>query len=92
MSDQELEIRKRKRLILPPYPEQVKGTEATLVRGPLGIWNFPFLNALLQFLYSIRRAAPTPQAYFPRIATRRVEYVRNREGRIIERLEEVELT
>ena len=93
MSEQKLSERDRRRFVLlQPYPGEVEREEAHIIRGPLGIWNFPFLNALLQFLYAVRVQGPgQPQAYFPRTATRRVEYVRDREGRIIERLEEVEL-
>ena len=91
MNEQVQELVRKRRILLPAYPETAERAEVS-IRGPLGIWNFPFLNGLLQFLYAIRtRAAPAPQAYLPRMATRRVEYVRDREGRIIERFEEVEL-
>lgn len=88
MSEQVGDLVKRRRSrILLPYPVETERLE-TSIRGPLGIWNFPFLNMLLQFLYAVRtRQAPYPA----RTASRRVEYIRDpNTGRIIEKYEEIE--
>lgn len=67
------------------------------VTGPLGIWPFP----LLEFIQTVRvrkrraiiRTPVPPQAYLPKVASRRVEYIRDpKTGRIIEKYEEIEVT
>ncbi len=90
MSEQKLELRKRrKRILLPAYPTAERSE--TTIQGPILGWPFPILNALLQLIYATRERAPSQQAYFPKIVTRRVEYVRDFSGRIIERYEEIEI-
>lgn len=72
-------------------PKRSESVEAPLIVGPLGLWPWPILNVLVRFVYALRRAQTpaTPTEYFPRTASRRVEYVRDQEGRIIERYEEI---
>lgn len=84
---QKLELRKKRILLLSPYPKTERSE--TIIQGPILGWPFPILNALLQ-LIATRERAPSQQAYFPKIVTRRVEYVRDSSGRIIERYEEIE--
>jgi len=87
--EQELEFRKRsKRILLPTYLKAERSE--TIIQGPLFGWPFPLLNAILQLIYATRERAP-PQAYFPRTATRRVEYIRDSLGRIVEKYEEIEV-
>jgi hypothetical protein len=74
----------RKTLIIRPALGQQ--TETRQIKGPLGLWPFPFINALLQFIYALRYQE---REYLPGLVTRRTEYIRNAEGRIIERYEEI---
>jgi hypothetical protein len=67
------------------------------VRGPLGIWPYPLINVLLQVVLVLRGLStwqPGPvvqQVPFQRTASRRTEYIRDREGRIVEKYEEITL-
>ena len=91
-----LRRKKRKRLLYPqpeyePYPD--RGLYFT---GPLGIWPWPIVNLILAIAEAIRSRSRTrypsePTQLFPRVATRRTEYVRDASGRIIERYEEISL-
>ena len=59
----------------------------TFIRGPLGIWFFPLLNAFLQFIYALRRLN-----YGPIDGGNKKIYqlIRDENGRIVE-IVEVEL-
>jgi len=88
------ELVKRRRILLSrPDIAGAEEPEVPFIRGVLGIWPWPILNVLLQFLYALRAAVSQPYrfGYFPRTATRRTEYIRDKEGRIIERYEEVQI-
>jgi len=93
LSEQILERRKKKRLFpfqIQPLPEYESSRE--WFRGPLGIWPWPIVNLLLALIEAIKaKSYVPPTQVFPRTASRRVEYIRDREGRIIEKYEEIEL-
>ena len=94
MSEQTLEkVRKR---VFPfrfqPPPEY---SDERWFSGLLGLWAWPLVNLVLSLAEKVRAKSrpsftPYPTQVFPRVATRRTEYVRNNMGRIIEKLEEVE--
>jgi hypothetical protein len=90
MSQQELLLKKRRLLA------RQLGEDENLFQpivGPLGIWPWPILNVLLQLIIRLRaiRETATPIELLPKTVTRRTEYIRDREGRIIEKVEEVSL-
>jgi len=91
LSEQVLEEKKKRilispgRFILPSRPE----TEQRRFVGPLGIWPWPIVNLLLTIIENMSVRRYTPSYYFPRTATRRIEYIRDSQGRIIEKYEEV---
>jgi hypothetical protein len=85
-------VRKRKRLIQVEQEEkpQLVYAEERAIVGPLGIWPYPIINVLLQIIERLRSLTVRPvQAYLPKTATRRTEYIRDSQGRIIEKLEEI---
>jgi len=54
----------------------LESEEETQVRGPLGIWHFPLLNAFLRFLELLRRRRFSHVATgtkTPRIMTKNIE-------------------
>jgi len=57
------------------------------VRGPLGLWPFPILNALLAFVYTITQAYRAPVSE-RRPRARTYNIVRDERGRIVS-IEEV---
>lgn len=88
MSEQIVELRKRKRVL--PFQVFRQDYEGSWFVGPLGIWPWPLVNILLAIAESIRaRSVGSAAQVFPRVATRRTEYVRDAQGRIIEKLEEI---
>jgi hypothetical protein len=89
MSEQVQELVKKRRVLLPPHEAESTSQSIT---GPLGIWPCPILNILIQLierLRGLRSTSQPPQAYLPKVATRRTEYIRDSQGRIIEKLEEI---
>jgi len=91
---------KKQPIIQQEERSEARGTVSVAARplivGPFG-WPYPILNVILQILerlqlmaLNIRQAGPY-FTYFPRTATRRTEYIRDKEGRIIEKIEEVSI-
>jgi len=89
--------RKRRfsRLLQPPPSEEALEGERPYFTGPLGIWPWPIVNLILALVdltrSSVRAQTPATVRYFPKVARRRREYIRDGSGRIMEILEEVEL-
>jgi len=91
--------RKRRfpRLLQSPPSEEAQEEEGRYFTGPLGIWPWPIVNLILAIVdlirSSIRSQTQTSivSRYFPKVARRRREYIRDSSGRIVEVLEEVEL-
>ena len=83
-------VERRKR-VLPILQREVNGEvgveEMQYVRGPLGIWPYPILNALLHFIRAMRETRAPPSAVAP-LGKRRLtvyEIVRDpKTGRIME--------
>jgi len=81
----------------PPSEEAQEAEEERYFTGPLGIWPWPIVNLILAIVdlirSSIRSQTQTSivSRYFPKVARRRREYVRDSSGRIIEVVEEIEL-
>ena len=91
-----LRRKKRKRLFYPqPEYDSYSDTDTGLYFiGPLGIWPWPLVNLILAIVEAIRirsrmRYPTEPVQVFPRVASRRTEYIRDKEGRIIEKYEEI---
>lgn len=61
----------------------MKRSEEYVIRGPFGIWPFPILNALLQFIALLRSL----QQPVRRAGIRTYQFVRDEKGRIIEIVE-----
>jgi hypothetical protein len=86
-SDEKVEIIPyRRSLIVRGEPQS-----QTQIVGVFGIWRFPILNLLLQIIMVLRGSTSAVQPLFPTTATRRTEYIRDKEGRIIEKVEEITL-
>jgi len=93
--------RQEKKVLPPQVQSQLSRYETqpqTQFQGlGLGLWPWPIVNLLLALVERVRARvcapspAPTPARMLPRTASRRTEYVRNREGRIIEKYEEVDI-
>lgn len=93
MSEQKTEQKrdKKKRLII--RQSKVPITQAPrILSGPFGLWQFPIINWLLSISGTFRARQPIPTQLLPKTASRRVEYIRDAQGRIIEKYEEVEIT
>ena len=82
--------KRERRILLPSEPERIGAGGRSYFKGPLGLWPWPLFNVLLAMVETIR--GRTYRGAFPKVATRRTEYIRNAEGRIIERYEEMEIT
>lgn len=61
------------------------GYETPMIRGPFGFWMFPLLNAILQFIYALRRINYNMYEY--RSKKKIYQLVRDDKGRIVEILE-----
>jgi hypothetical protein len=89
LSEETVELRplKRKRRIIRYPSAESYRSDGEVIRGPLGIWFFPILNALLRFIRALRRQ-PTPTVQ-PERRRRMVihEIVRDEKGRIVEIVE-----
>jgi hypothetical protein len=86
-------LTKRKRLIKSGEKPSIvyRQNEQRWIVGPLGIWPYPIINVFLQIILIFRGQTSEPKTIFPRTASRRIEYVRDHEGRIIEKYEEIEV-
>lgn len=64
-----------------------------LFQGPLGLWPWPFVNLVLAVVNKLGGGSrkQDTRSLFPETATRRIEYIRDGTGRIIEKLEEITL-
>jgi len=97
MTEEVLEkLKKKKRIfpfqVQPPPDYESRESSREWFRGPLGIWPWPIVNLLLALIEAIKaKSYVPPTQVFPRTASRRVEYIRDKEGRIIEKYEEIEL-
>lgn len=82
-------LERRKKPVLDMFrpPAQSYPQSYPLIRGPFG-WPYPVLNAFLQFIMMLSYS-PRSSSIFPNVASRRREYVRDSQGRIIEVYEEV---
>jgi len=60
-------------------------TRPPMIMGPLGIWPWPLLNVLIQFLYALRQL--NMQSYQPEHETARTKAVyrvlRDEEGNVV---------
>lgn len=88
--------KKKKRLVTVQSAPRILEPEApTILMGPFGLWRFPIINWLLSISGTLRARAPAttglPRQIFPKTASRRIEYIRDAQGRIIEKYEEVEI-
>ncbi len=69
------------------------GDSQILFQGPLGLWPWPFVNLVLAVVNKLSGGGGRQdmRSLFPETATRRIEYIRDGTGRIIEKLEEITL-
>ena len=71
-------------------PQRGNVDATILFQGPLGLWPWPFVNLVLAVVTNLGGGRQvSTQQLFPPTATRRIEYIRDNTGRIIEKLEEV---
>jgi hypothetical protein len=80
LSQQLLLRKKRKRLI--PLRTETEEAREEYIRGPLGIWPYPILNVLLQFIRRIREATVAPAKPVRRRRTAVYEIIRDERGRL----------
>jgi hypothetical protein len=80
LSQQLLLRKKRKRLI--PFRGETEEAREEYIRGPLGIWPYPILNVLLQFIRRIREATVAPSKPVRRRRTVVYEIIRDERGRL----------
>jgi len=66
---------------------------ALLFQGRLGLWPWPLVNLVLAVVNKLGGGGRRQdmRSLFPETATRRIEYIRDNTGRIIEKLEEITL-
>jgi len=86
MSQAILEKRKKKRKkLLDVLKVRGEEEEEEIITGPLGIWFFPILNAILKFIKRLRQIKYAPTQ--PKRRLKIYQFIRDEKGRIIEILE-----
>lgn len=79
-------IKNRQRIFFPSEDARVaERIEGDYIVGPFGIWPFPLLNALLQFVLRLRSTYTTVSPKRRRLTI--YEVVRDERGRIVEIVE-----